>query len=259
MRSFLSSCRLARPLLLLGSCGGLLSGCGASEAELVPLSALAGRTLQAIVTDVDSLQRPIPSGSYRLTVLFSAGDACVRLSEQARALLDGAPMTLEPGALTGSGGRQTCQPPRATFDFDPAQWGEGEPRDARVVLSDDTHQVQLLLRGARAKRRFVRADSPGTTLRRGQVQTYVWQPAADAVAQGFRVSLTPTSGGLTTNLPVEQEGVTGRFLVPEASNEGEYVLRLDGNATLPVVTCEGVAGCSAEVVHSEEVAVVVAR
>lgn len=127
------------------------------------------------------------------------------------------------------------------------------------MLSDDSHTVRLVLGGARAKRRFVRADSAGTTLRRGQTQTYVWQPVEDAVAQGLRVSLTPTSGGLTTALPVEQTGGTGRFLVPEASNEGEYVLRLDGNATLPITTCEGVAGCTAEVVHSEEIAVVVAR
>ncbi|ATB31030.1 hypothetical protein MEBOL_004492 [Melittangium boletus DSM 14713] len=239
---------------------GLLSGCGSSVAPSVTLADLRGRTLQFALTDVDSLERPSTPGAHRVTVLFSQEEGCVRLTDGVTATLEGEPMTLVPGGFSGSGGRQTCESPRATFDFDPARWGGGAPQDVRITLRDDTHTVDVVLAGAQAKRRLVRGGgASGTTLQRGQVQTYEWQPASDTVVDALKVSLTPRSGGLTTSLPVEQEGNTGRFLVPEASTEGLYLLRLDGTATVRVLSCEGVAGCEGGVVHSEEVEVTVAR
>jgi len=239
---------------------GLLSGCGSSVAEPVTLAGLSGRTLQFALTDVDSLERPSSPGAHRVTVLFSPGEGCVRLTDGVTATLDGEPMTLVSGGISGSGGRETCESPRATFDFDPAQWGGETPRDVRITLRDDTHTLEVVLAGAQAKRRLVRGGgASGTTLRRGQVQTYDWQPASDTVVDALKVSLTPRSGGLTTSLPVEQDGNSGRFLIPDASTEGLYLLRLDGTATVRVLACEGVAGCEGGVVHSEEVEVTVAR
>ncbi|MBM7119024.1 hypothetical protein [Archangium primigenium] len=239
----------------------LLPACGSPVAESVSLSALRGRTLQFALTDVDSLERPSTTGAYRVTVVFSPGEGCVQLLDGVRASLNGQPMTLLPGGLSGSGSRATCESPRATYDFDPAQWAGGtSPEDLRLTLRDDSHTVEVVLAAARTKRRFVRADGmTGNTLRRGERHSYAWQPVSDTVVDVLKVSLTPREGGLTTNLPVSQAGNTGAFLVPEASTDGEYVLRLDGTATVGVSACTGVAACEGGVVHSEELVVTVAR
>ncbi|HLM48615.1 MAG TPA: hypothetical protein VK458_32425, partial [Myxococcaceae bacterium] len=125
---------------------GLLAGCGRTVAQPVTLADLKERTLQFALTDVDSVERDATAGSHRLTLLLSAGATCAQLAEGVTATLNGQPMKLERGGVpdTGVGGRDVCEPPRATFDFDPKQWNDEPTEDLRVILQDETHSVLLV-------------------------------------------------------------------------------------------------------------------
>lgn len=245
--------------LVMGTLGalGLLAGCGRTVAVPVTLADLQNRTLQFTLTDVDSLERDAPSGSHRFTLVFSADATCARLAEGVTATLNGQPMKLEPGGVpdTGVGGRDVCVPPRATFDFDPTEWKNEPTEDLRVILQDDTRSVLLVLRAAKAKRRFFRNGGAPDSLRRGQTHPYVWLPETDTVEGSAEASLIPRNGGAAATLPVEQEGNTALVSVPTGTVEGRYILRLSGTAVGQVLTCEGVAGCQGGLFHSEDVEV----
>jgi len=236
---------------------GLLAGCGRTVAQPVTLADLKERTLQFALTDVDSVERDAPSGSHRFTLVFSAGATCARLADGVTATLNGQPMKLEPGGVpdTGVGGRDVCVPPRATFDFDPKQWNDEPTEDLRVILQDETHSVLLVVREAKAKRRFFRNGGDAGTLRRGQTHVYVWLPETDTVEGSAQANLLPANGGAAATLDVTQEANTSQVFVPSGTLEGKYILRLSGTAAGEVLTCEGVAGCQGALFHSEDVAV----
>jgi hypothetical protein len=238
---------------------GLLAGCGRTVAQPVTLTDLKDRTLQFTLTDVDSVERDAPSGSHRFTLVFSAGATCARLADGVTATLNGQPMKLEPGGVpdTGVGGRDVCVPPRATFDFDPKQWNDEPTEDLRVILQDDSHSVLLVLKDAKAKRRFFRIGGDPGTLRRGQNHTYVWLPETDTIEGSAEASLLPVGGGAAATLGVTQEGNTSVVAVPSGTVERKYILRLSGTALGQVLTCEGVAGCQGGLFHSEDTEVVV--
>ncbi|QRN95928.1 hypothetical protein JRI60_43975 [Archangium violaceum] len=235
-----------------------LAGCGRTVAESVTLADLKDRTLRFTLTDVDSLERETSTvGAHRFTAIFSAGDICARLTGNVTATLNGQPMQLAPGGVpdTGVGGREVCEPPRVTFDFDPGQWNEEPTEDLRVILQDDTHSVVLVLENAKAKRHFLRSGGTAGTLRRGQTHTYVWLPETDTLAAPVQASLFPASGGAEAALEVQQDGNAARFLLRDTTVEGAYYLRLSGTANAQVLTCEGVAGCQGGLFHSEDFAV----
>jgi hypothetical protein len=233
---------------------GLLAGCGRTVAEPVTLADLQGRSLQFTLTDIDSLERDSSVGAYRFTLAFSK-DSCAQLASGVTATFNGQPMKLNPGGVpdTGVGGREVCESPSATFDFDPAQWDAEPTEDIRVILQDDTHSVLLVLQDAKAKRRFLRS-SAGTagTLRRGQTHTYVWLPETDTLAAPAQATLIHKASGAVAALTVDQEGNAAHFLVPAGTVEGQYVLRLSGTAAPQVLSCEGVAGCTGGLFHSED-------
>ncbi|PTL76374.1 hypothetical protein DAT35_49470 [Vitiosangium sp. GDMCC 1.1324] len=235
---------------------GLLAGCGRTVAQPVTLADLKGRTLQFTLTDVDSLERDSSVGAYRFTLKFSA-DACARLADGVTATFNGQPMKLDPGGVpdTGVGGREVCEPPSATFDFDPSQWNNEPTEDIRIILQDDTHSVLLVLQDAKAKRRFLRSGGTPGSLRRGQTQTYVWLPETDTLSAPAQVTLIHKNSGAVAGLSVEQEGNAANFLVPSGTVEGQYILRLSGTAAAQVLTCDGVAGCQGGLFHSEDVEV----
>ncbi len=236
---------------------GLLAGCGRTVAEPVTLADLRDRSLQLTLTDVDSLERDSTVGAHRVTVTFSAGSNCARLAEGVTATLNGQPMKLEPGGIpdTGVGGREVCESPRATFDFDPAQWRDEPTEDLRVILQDDTHSVLLVLHDAKAKRSFLRSSGAPGTLRRGQTYTYVWLPETDTLQGTVEARLIPLGGGAEAVLPVQQEGNLAQVSVPGGTVESQYILRLSGTAPGEVLTCNGVAGCTGGLFHSEDVEV----
>lgn len=250
-----STFRLRAPWAPLAALG-LLAGCGERlVAEPVPLSGLAGRTLQYTLTDVDSLEeRESTAGAYRLTLQFvGEGGPCVRLEGDVTATLDGEPMKLERGGVpdTGAGGREVCERPRATYDFDPEQWDKAPAADLGIVLQDGTHTVRLVLGQARAKRRFVREDGTSGTLRRGQSYAYGWRPPTDA-PPSVQVRLIHVGTGISSPLTVAQEGHTSRLYLPADTREGAYLLRMNGTTPGRVLTCEGVAGCEGFLLHSED-------
>jgi hypothetical protein len=235
---------------------GLLAGCGRTVAEPVTLADLKDRSLDFVLTDVDSLERDSTVGAHRVTVMFSAGSSCARLAEGVTATLNGQPMKLEPGGVpdTGVGGRDVCESPRATFDFDPEKWRDEPTEDIRVILQDDTHSVLLVLRDAKAKRSFLRSSGAPGTLRRGQTYTYVWLPETDTLEGTVEASLIHSSGA-TAVLPVQREGNSLQVSVPSGTVENKYILRMSGTAPGEVLTCNGVAGCTAGLFHSEDVEV----
>jgi hypothetical protein len=238
---------------------GLLAGCGRTQAVPVSLVDLKDRTLQFVLTDVDSLERASAVGAYRFRVTFADGSRCIQLSSGVTATLNGRPMKVEPGGVpdTGVGGREVCEPPWAYFDFDPEQW-EAEPtEDARIQLQDDTHAVLLIVRDAKAKRRFFREGSTSGSLRRGQTHTYLWVPESDVLSGPAQASLIPKDGSAAATLSVVQEGIRSRFLLPAATETGEYVLRLSASVVGEVLTCEGVAACEGGLFHSQDVEVLV--
>jgi hypothetical protein len=235
---------------------GLLAGCGRTLAEPVTLSDLKDRSLQFTLNDVDSLERDSTVGAHRFTLVFSAGSTCARLADGVTATLNGQPMKLEPGGIpdTGVGGRDVCEPPRATFDFDPEQWRDEPTEDIRVILQDDTHSVLLVLHDAKAKRSFLRSSGSPGTLRRGQTYTYVWLPETDTLQGPVEASLIHGSGAAAA-LPVQQEGNSAQVSVPSSTVESKYILRLSGTAPAEVLACNGVAGCTGGLFHSEDVEV----
>lgn len=234
---------------------GLLAGCGRTQAEPVTLSGLQDRTLQFTLTDVDSLERTSAAGSHRFTLTFSAGSSCIRLVDGVTASLNGQLMKLEPGGVpdTGVGGREVCELPRATFDFDPTQWAAEPTEDLHITLQDDTHVMRLVLQHGKAKRRLVRTSGSSSTLRRGQTHPYVWQPDTDTLPELVQASLIPLGGGAAATLTVQQSGNAVGLVVPSGTVEGPYTLRLSGTAQTEVSTCEGVARCEGAVFHSEDV------
>jgi hypothetical protein len=220
---------------------------------------LKDRTLQFVLTDVDSLERTSAAGAHRFTVTFAGGARCMQLSEGVTATLNGRPMKVEPGGVpdTGLGGREVCEPPRALFDFDPEQW-EAEPtEDVRIQLQDDSHAVLLVIRDAKAKRHFFREGGFTGSLRRGQPHTWLWVPETDVPSGPAQASLIPEDGSAAANLTVQQDGIRSRFLLPAATVEGEYLLRLSGTAVGEVLTCEGVAACEGSLFHSQDLEVLV--
>ena len=246
-------------LLVALAAVGLLAGCGRTQAVPVSLVDVKDRRLQFVLTDVDSLERTSAVGAYRLRVTFSDGSRCIQLSSGVTATLNGRPMKVEPGGVpdTGLGGREVCEAPWAYFDFDPEQW-EAEPTgDARIQLQDDTHSVLLVVQGAKAKRRFFREGGFTGSLKRGQAHTWLWVPETDVPSGPAQASLIPQDGSAAATLTVVQEGIRSRFLLPAATVEGKYVLRLSGTAVGEVLTCEGVARCEGALYHSEDFAVTV--
>jgi hypothetical protein len=240
-------------LLLTGALLAL-AGCGRTEAVPASLADLEARTLQFSLTDVDSLERPSAPGSHRFTLAFSSSERCVRLVEGVSATFNGQPMRLEPGGVpdTGVGGREVCEPPRALFDFDPAQWEAGPTEDGDVLLEDGNHRVRLVVRNAKARRHFSRQEGAPGTLRRGQTHTFLWVPESDSLLDSTEASLIPRDGGTPAALPVEQQGTSVRVLVPAGTVEGTWLLRLSGTAAGEVLTCEGVAGCQGALFRSED-------
>ncbi|KFA89563.1 hypothetical protein [Archangium violaceum] len=238
---------------------GLLAGCGRTVAQPATLVDLKDRTLKFTLTDVDSLERDSTVGAHRFTLVFSEGLTCARLADGVTATLNGQPMKLEPGGVpdTGVGGREVCESPRATFDFDPERWDNEPTEDLRIILQDDTHSMVLVLRDAKAKRRFLRESGSPGTLRRNQAYSYAWLPETDVLQGPTKASLIHKNTGALGVLDVQQEGNTSRFTVPPETVEGQFILRMSGTAVAQVLTCEGVARCEGGLYHSGDVDVTV--
>lgn len=257
-----SALRFPRPSRVLTSLAalGLLAGCGArTEAQPVTLAALADRTLTYALVDADTVEVQGLAGQHRLTIVFSLPESgCTRLADGATATFNGQPMKLEPGGVPdANNGRDACEPTRAYIDFDAVKWAQEPTEDARVFLQDGTHSMTLVLRGAKAKRRFL-YQGPGTgeSLRRGQTYSYLWVPDEDAPGPAT-ATLIREGGSAPANLPVTQEARQVSFHLLETVPVATHLLRLSATAPGDVLTCEGVASCEGGLYHSEEFVVTV--
>ncbi|ADO69419.1 hypothetical protein [Stigmatella aurantiaca] len=256
---FLSSPLVALPLLLSGG----LAGCGGrTEATTVPLAELASRTLTYTLVDTDLLETPDAAGSHRFTVTFSQADrGCTRLNEGVVATFNGQPMTLNLGGVVDTGGRDSCEQTQAWLDFEPEAWAVEPIEDIRVFLEEPggEHTVSLILRRAKTKRRFAyQGVGSGTTLRRGQTYSYLWEPVEEVPGPAI-VTLLREEGRAPATLETTQEEGTVTFKLPSATPISIHLLRLLATTPGEVAECEGVEKCEGSFVHSSDYEVNVAQ
>ncbi|SET86383.1 hypothetical protein [Stigmatella erecta] len=236
---------------------GGLAGCGGrTEAPSVPLSAFVDRTLTYTLVDVDDLENPDAAGSHRFTVTFSQPDrGCTRLAEGVVATFNGQPMNLNLGGIPDSGGgRESCEQTQAWFDFEPEAWAAEPIEDIRIFLQEPAGEstVSLILRRAKAKRRFVyQGVGSGTTLRRGQTYSYLWEPEEE-VPETATVTLLREQGRAPATLEATQDGGLVSFKLPAATPTATHLLRLLATTPGEVTECGGVARCEGSFLHSSD-------
>jgi hypothetical protein len=249
--------RLSSPVVCTLLLSGALAGCGGrTEAPSVPLSAFVDRTLTYTLVDVDDLENPGAAGSHRFTVSFSQPErGCTRLAEGVVATFNGQPMNLNLGGIPDSGGgRESCEQTQAWFDFAPEAW-EAEPiEDIRVFLQEPAGEstVSLILRRAKAKRRFVyQGAGGGTTLRKGQTYAYRWEPEEE-VPGPATVTLLREQGRAPATLESTQDGGLVSFKLPAATPTATHLLRLLATTSGELAECGGVARCEGSFLHSSD-------
>jgi hypothetical protein len=240
---------------------GLLAGCGRTPTTPISLGDLSTRSLTFALVDIDSLENPDAAGSHRFTVTLSqAQDGCTRLVDGVTATFNGQPMKLEPGGISDSGGRETCDETRAWFDFDPAGWDAESIEDARVFFQaqDGSPSLSLIVQGAKAKRHFTfQGAGTGATLRQGQTYTYRWEPVEET-PETVNATLLREDGRAPGTLQLNQSGSTVSFTLPQATPVANHLLTLSGSLAGTVLACEGVAACDGTIFHSSDFEVAVA-
>jgi hypothetical protein len=240
---------------------GLLAGCGGrTETRPVSLEDLASRALTFALVDVDALEDPDTAALHRFTLsIAQPEEGCTQLVDGVTATFNGQPMKLEPGGIQDTGGREVCEETRATLDFDPEAW-DAEPReDARIFLEDAEGEraVSLVVRGAKTKRHFVyQGLGTGTTLRRGQTYSYLWQPG-DEVPGPVTVTLLREGGRAPATLQATKSEGTVSFTLPEATPAAVHLLTLSASLRGEVLSCEGVASCEGTILHTSDFEVTV--
>ncbi|MFL5348793.1 MAG: hypothetical protein ACJ8AT_28690 [Hyalangium sp.] len=240
---------------------GLLAGCGRTPTTPVSLGDLSTRTITYALVDIDSLESPDAAGSHRFTVTLSqADDGCTRLVDGVTATFNGQPMKLEPGGVSDSGGRETCDPTRAWFDFDPAVWDSEPIEDARIFFQgqDGSRSLSLIVQSAKAKRHFTfQGAGTGATLRQGQTYTYRWEPVEET-PDTVNASLLREGGRAPGTLQLTQDGSNVSFTLPQATPVANHLLTLSGSLPGLALECVGVAGCEGTIFHSTDFQVAVA-
>ncbi len=240
---------------------GLLAGCGRTPTTPISLGDLSTRTLTYALVDIDSLENPDAAGSHRFTVTLSqAADGCTKLVDGVTATFNGQPMKLEPGGISDSGGRETCDPTRAWFDFDPAVWDAEPLEDARIFLQaqDGSRSLSLIVQGAKAKRHFTfQGAGTGATLRQGQTYAYRWEPV-DEAPDTVNATLLREGGRAPATLQFSQDGGNVSFTLPQATPVANHLLTLSGGLSGLVLECQGVAACEGTIFHSTDFQVAVA-
>lgn len=240
---------LSAALLLLAACGAPLTS------TPVPLAGFAERTLQFALVDVHSLERQEVPGSHRFTVSFAAapGGSCLQLEGEVSATFNGLPMQLVRGGASGAGGRASCEPTRAWYDFDPQRWANEPVEDIRLLLQDSSHSVQLVLHRAKARRRLsLQGGDERERFPRGQAYAFSWSPDSDTLLAPLQATLISPASGASTSLPVQQQALTALVSLPEATPATTFVLRLSAYAQGRVLACSGVPSCEGSLLYSEE-------
>jgi len=241
---------------------GLLAGCGGrTETRPVSLEDLASRPLTFALVDVDALEQPDAAGLHRFTLTIAQPeDGCTQLVEGVTATFNGQPMTLERGGFPDNGGgRDACEATRAVLDFDPEAWDAEQQEDARIFLEDAEGEraVSVIVQGAKTKRRFAyQGVGTGTTLRRGQMYSYRWQPE-DEVPGTATVTLLREGGRAPATLQTTQDGGLVTFTLPEATPAAVHLLTLSASLRAEVLSCEGVASCEGTILHTSDFEVTV--
>lgn len=239
----------------------LLAACGAPLTSTpVPLAGFAGRPLQFALTDVHSLERQEVPGAHRFTVSFAAaaGEPCLQLEGEVTATFNDLPMELVRGGASTAGGRASCEPTRAWYDFDPERWA-GEPvEDIRLLLQDSTHAVQLTLYRAKARRRLLlQGGDSRERFPRGQQYAFSWSPDSDTLLAPLQATLISQASGASASLPVQQQGLTALVSLPEPTPATSFILRLGSSAQGRLLSCLGVPSCEGSLLYSEERSILV--
>ncbi|QSQ20186.1 hypothetical protein JY651_33635 [Pyxidicoccus parkwayensis] len=233
---------------------GLVAGCGDdAESVTTDVAGLADRTLTWAISDVDVVEGVEPAGAHRVTIEFSlaSGGICSRLADGATATFNGQAMTLKPGGINGTAGRDVCEPTRAFIDVDPNVWAQQPVEDARIVLKDGSGTVSLVIQGGKTKRRFAfQGAGSADRLARGQTYSYLWEPDTETPG-GVTVTLLREGGTASATVPSTQEGGLVTFTIPASTPVANHLLTLSGSVGLTALECTGVSSCTGSAFHSE--------
>jgi hypothetical protein len=246
-----------RTIYRLTALGALvaLTGCGGGETKVMSLAELSDRSLTFALADVDDAETPDAQGAHRVTVSYSlaADGPCSRFAADVTATLNGQPMTLVPGGASDVGGRaEACENSRAYFNFDPAAWGREAVEDVVVQLQDATSTVRLVVKNAKAKRKFTfQGEGTPDKLRVGQSYDFLWEPSTE-VPGPVEALLLREGGRAPGVLEVTQDGNLSTVAIPAGTPQANHTLTLGADLTATVTECTGVASCSGAIFHSQD-------
>ncbi len=246
-----------RTLSRLTALGALvaLTGCGGGETRVMTLAELSDRSLTFALTDVDDAETPDAQGAHRFTVSYSvkADGPCSRFADDVTATLNGQPMTLVPGSASDVGGRsEACENSRAYFNYDPAAWGREPVEDIVVQLQDSSGTVRLVVRNAKAKRKFTfQGEGAPDKLRVGQSYDFLWEPSTE-VPGPVEALLFREGGRAPGELAVAQDGNKVTLPIPAGTPQANHTLTLSADLEGVVAECAGVASCSGAIYHAQD-------
>ncbi|QAT82595.1 putative lipoprotein [Corallococcus coralloides] len=232
-----------------------LTGCSGGETQVMSLAELSDRSLTFALADVDDAETPDAQGAHRVTVSYSvaADGPCSRFADDVTATLNGQPMTLVPGGASDVGGRaEACENSRAYFNFDPAAWGREPLEDIVVQLQDASGTVRLVVKGAKAKRRFTfQGEGTPDKLRVGQSYDFLWEPSSE-VPGPVEALLLREEGRAPGVLAVTQDGNKATVAIPAGTPQANHTLTLSAALESVVSECTGVASCSGAIYHAQD-------
>ncbi|RKH00256.1 hypothetical protein [Corallococcus carmarthensis] len=232
-----------------------LTGCGGGETQVMSLAEMADRSLTFALADVDDAETPDAQGAHRFTVSYSVTQdgPCSRFADDVTATFNGEPMTLVPGGASDVGGRsEACENSRVYFNFDPSAWGREPLEDIVVQLQDASSTVRLVVKNAKAKRKFTfQGEGTPDKLRVGQSYAFLWEPSTE-VPGPVEALLLREGGRAPGVLSVTQDGARATVAIPAGTPQANHTLTLGADLAATVGECTGVASCSGAIYHSQD-------
>ncbi|RUO94101.1 hypothetical protein D7Y11_06110 [Corallococcus sp. AB018] len=232
-----------------------LTGCSGGETKVMSLAELSDRSLIFALADVDDAETPDAQGAHRFTASYtvSPDGPCSRFADDVTATFNGQPMTLVPGGASDVGGRsEACENSRVYFNFDPTAWGREPVEDIVVQLQDASSTVRLVVKNAKAKRKFTfQGEGTPDKLRVGQSYDFLWEPSTE-VPGPVEALLLREGGRAPGVLSVTQNGNTSTVAIAAGTPQANHILTLGADLEGVVGECTGVASCSGAIYHSQD-------
>jgi len=230
--------RRSLPWLL---CVPLLAACPGNSLE-----DFSGRTLRVLILPTSPTAERFGFQAELVRVTPEAG--CLRLHEGVEATLNGAPLHVFEGSQTpdpdGPCGSPRPIPPTFNASLE-AQSFKGEPRNAVMEIRDGDERIVAEFQNFFAPHTFARAQPP-QAMRPGQEVFLAWNPPTDDLSAIEDIGLLTEGADKPIQVPARPEAGGLRVTLPADVPPGRAFLSAR-SASIPVLRCEGVAKCTAEV------------